>query len=249
MNTSVNRVSVLDLPVDAVNFEGVLDWVKRNVSVPGFKRIVAVNPEKVMAARRDPELKEFLTASDLLIPDGIGVVYAVRLLHGINISRVAGSDLMPAICGLAAQEGFRVFIYGAKPEVNARSVEILKKRFKGLDIAGSGHGYIPDNEMDELVNNINASGADILFVALGSPRQEQWMLKYGPRLNVKVAQGIGGTLDTIAGNVKRAPAFFQKLHLEWFYRLVSNPKRAGRQVVLPVFAGMVLTEKIRKLFS
>ena len=238
------RVRILGIPVDAVDFQGALSWVEWAVGQPGFKRIVAVNPEKVMAAQKDSDLKAFLEESDLLIPDGIGVVKAARLLGLARMERVAGSDLMPAICALAAGSGYRIFIYGSRPEVNEKAREILKKRFPGLSIVGWSHGYVRPEEMNGLIERINASGADILFIALGSPKQEKWMAKHGPSLSVKVAQGIGGTLDTIAGNVKRAPAIFRDLNLEWLYRLITNPRRARRQAVLPIFAWRVLKERL-----
>lgn len=238
------RIRILGVPVDAVDFNTALNWVDESAAIPGNKRIVAVNPEKVMAAREDKDLLAFLEASDLLIPDGIGVVKAARLLGLAHMTRVAGSDLMPAICGLIAEKRFKIFIYGSKPEVNEKSRIILKERYPGLKIAGWSHGYVPDDEMDRLVEKINDSGADILFVALGSPKQENWLAQYGPELNVKVSQGIGGTLDTITGNVKRAPATLRRLNLEWFYRLLDDPQRARRQAVLPHFLWLVLCERI-----
>ena len=241
------RIKILGVPVDAVNFEKALSWVEDAVSKHGNKRIIAVNPEKVMAARHDKELLNFLEASDLLIPDGIGIVKAARLLGLASMERVAGSDLMPAICNLCAKKGYEIFIYGSRSGVNEKARKILSERFPSLKIAGWSHGYVPENEMDLLVEKINNSEAQILFVALGSPKQEKWLAAYGPRLtSVKVSQGIGGTLDTIAGNVKRAPLFFQKINLEWFYRLVTNPKRARRQTALLFFVILVVKELFKK---
>jgi N-acetylglucosaminyldiphosphoundecaprenol N-acetyl-beta-D-mannosaminyltransferase len=122
-------------------------------------------------------------------------------------------------------------------------VEILQKRFPGLKVVGRQNGYVRSEEMDSMIDEINASGAQILFIALGSPRQEKWVAQYGDKLQVKVIQGIGGTLDTITGHVKRAPLAWQKLNLEWFYRLLNEPSRIRRQIQLPVFALMVLKQK------
>lgn len=239
----LERIRILGVPVDAVNFHQALSWVDQAVAEKGHKRIIAVNPEKIMAARKDPALFEFLEQSDLLIPDGIGVVKAARILRLAKMERVAGSDLMPEICRLAAEKGYKIFIYGSKEEVNAKARRILQKRYQRLNIVGWSHGYVPENQMETLVDRINRSGAQILFIALGSPGQEKWLLKYGPRLEtVRVSQGIGGTLDTIAGNVRRAPLVFRKMNLEWFYRLITNPKRAKRQGVLPLFALLVLRQ-------
>ncbi|MDC4226711.1 MAG: WecB/TagA/CpsF family glycosyltransferase [Candidatus Manganitrophus sp.] len=125
-----------------------------------------------------------------------------------------------------------------------RAGEVLRARYPGLQIVGQQHGYLKEEEMGELVQQINASGAEILFVALGSPKQELWMARYLPQLSIKVCQGVGGTFDVLSGRVKRAPALFRKMHLEWFYRLASQPRRLIRQTALPKFAWLILREKI-----
>jgi N-acetylglucosaminyldiphosphoundecaprenol N-acetyl-beta-D-mannosaminyltransferase len=168
----------------------------------------------------------------------------MRWLHGLKAARVPGSELMPCLCELAARKGYGVFIYGSREEVSREAAKKLVQRYPGLRISGRADGYLKEEEMPALVQQINTSGAEILFVALGSPKQEQWINKWLPQLNVKICQGIGGTLDTIVGTVKRAPAVFCRFGLEWFYRLITDPKRISRQIVLPVFAWMVIKEKL-----
>jgi len=124
--------------------------------------------------------------------------------------------------------------------VNRDTMNVLRRRFPGIQIVGGQHGYLKEEEMPGLIERINASGAEVLFVALGSPKQELWMKQYIPRLNIKVCQGVGGTFDVLAGRVKRAPAAFRKIHLEWLYRLLSEPRRLVRQTALPRFAVRVL---------
>ncbi len=131
--------------------------------------------------------------------------------------------------------GYRVFIYGAKEEVNKKAVERLKEMFPGINIVGRSNGYVSEADMQNLIKQINESKAQVLFVALGSPKQEKWIAEYLPKLNVNICQGIGGTLDTIAGTVKRAPLFFRKTGTEWIYRLIKQPKRIKRHVVIWVF--------------
>ncbi len=206
--------------------------------------IVSVNPEKVIRAQRDPALLQFLRDASLLIPDGIGVVLAARLLGLARMQRTPGSELMPAICGLAARNGYRIFLFGGSPHVNARTAEVLSVRYPGIRIAGRQHGYLQEEEVDGLIDGINKSDADILFVALGSPGQETWMANNLPRLTVSVCQGAGGTFDVISGQVKRAPKIFRKFYLEWFYRLISQPRRLLRQTALPKFAMQVLREMV-----
>lgn len=238
------RIEILEVPLDLVDMQGAIKVAESlicNTSKPGC--VLAINPEKVLALRKDDWLLGFFFKTALLIPDGIGAVWAARSLSGAKVGRVPGADLMQNLCAKAAEKGYKVFFYGAKEEVSAGAVEILKQRYPGLKVVGRRNGYVPSDKMNELVAEINASAAQILFIALGSPRQEKWVAQYGDQLQVKVIQGIGGTLDTITGHVKRAPIAWQRLNLEWFYRLLMEPKRIKRQILLPVFVLMVLKQK------
>jgi N-acetylglucosaminyldiphosphoundecaprenol N-acetyl-beta-D-mannosaminyltransferase len=238
------RIEVLGVPLDLVDMHGALAAAEHLINGSANAGcVLAVNPEKVIALRQDKWLLDFFRQAALLIPDGIGAVWAARTLSGATVGRVPGADLMQNLCAKAAGNGYKVFFYGAKEEVSAGAVEILKQRYPGLKVVGRRNGYVPSEQMDGLVAEINASGAQILFIALGSPRQEKWVAQYGDQLQVKVIQGIGGTLDTITGHVKRAPIAWQRLNLEWFYRLLKEPKRIKRQILLPVFALMVLKQK------
>ena len=242
---TIDRIRILGAPVDAVDMEQAIDFVDWKVSAGGAAGyVVAINPEKTFAIRQSEELSDFVEKASLLIPDGIGVVLAARFLHGAQIGRVPGADLMQDICRHSAAKGHRLFLYGASEEVNHDAVAELQRRFPGINIVGRANGYVAQEHMEDLVDLINDSQADILFVALGSPRQERWMHKYGPGLKVKLCLGIGGTLDTIIGKVRRAPKIFQRLGLEWFFRLLCQPSRIRRQAVLPKFAVQVLSEKL-----
>jgi N-acetylglucosaminyldiphosphoundecaprenol N-acetyl-beta-D-mannosaminyltransferase len=224
--------------------EQALMAVERMVHGDRAQAVIAVNPEKVIRAQQDPALLARLNNASLLIPDGIGVVVASRLLGLARMRRVPGSELMPQICGLAARNGYRVFLFGASAEVNAKTGQVLRRNYPGIRIVGQQHGHIKENEHEQVLDHINASQADILFIALGSPRQELWMEKYLPRLSVKVCQGVGGTFDVIAGRVRRAPWLFRQLHLEWFYRLLAQPARIARQSALPLFAWQVVRKRV-----
>ena len=239
-----DRFWVLGAPIDAVNMDSALRFVDCHIA-EGTKAgvVLAMNPEKVYSLRRDPLLNRFFSEATLLLPDGIGMVLALRFLNGKKIGRVPGADLMQSLCARSPVTGHRIFIFGASEEVNRGAVEELERRHPGIRIVGRANGYLPKEKMGELVKRINASGADILFVALGSPRQEMWVQEYLPYLNIKIVQGIGGTLDTITGRVKRAPKLFQDIGLEWFYRLLSQPTRIIRQKSLPRFAWEVIRAK------
>ncbi len=231
--TLPKRTQVLDAEVDCINMTDALKYVDRHIQTANRAgTILAVNPEKIYSLRQNGFLRDFFSKATILIPDGIGIVLAMRM-KGIKADRVAGADLMQKICAQAEKKGYRIFIYGAKEEVNYSAVERLRIRHPTLNIVGRANGYIKDEDMDTLIAQINQSKAEILFVALGSPRQEEWMSRYLDQLEtVKICQGIGGTLDTIVGTVKRAPLFMQRLNLEWFYRLLQQPTRSGRQIKL-----------------
>lgn len=241
------RIGILGVPVDCVTMATAVDFVDHLVaSATTAGTVIAVNPEKVMKARQDPELLRFLNATTLLIPDGIGVVSAARILGLGHMERVPGVELMLALCQRSAEQGHRIFLYGAAPEINAEARAALERRHPGIRIVGNRHGYLPEGEMAGLVEEINASGAHILFIALGSPRQELWISRYLPSLKVKVCQGVGGSFDVIAGAVRRAPAAWRSVHLEWAYRLLAQPRRILRQTALPRFAWQVLTTRFAR---
>ncbi|MCP1675815.1 N-acetylglucosaminyldiphosphoundecaprenol N-acetyl-beta-D-mannosaminyltransferase [Natronocella acetinitrilica] len=239
------RHEVLGVPVHMVTMDSALAEVRRLLLTPGADMIVAANPEKVVAARRNPDLLSAIRDAALVIPDGIGVVIAARLAGQQAVARVPGSELMPALCALAAEEAVPVFLYGAQPAVIETTMSLLQESYPGLKIVGHQHGFLPESGMEGLLDAINRSGAQILFVGLGSPRQELWMSRNRHRLSgVRVCQGVGGTFDAICGHPRRAPDLMRRLNLEWLYRLVSQPARIHRQRALPLFATQVIRETL-----
>ncbi len=243
------RLNILNIWVDKVSRNEAIVRVKHFLTLGKRPHsIFAVNPEKNFSVLKDPAFYEVIKNADLLLPDGVGVVLAARILYGVKIERIPGSEFIFEICNIAATNQYRVFVYGAKEEVNKKAVEALKELYPKISIAGRANGYVDQTEMPDLVDRINASKADILFLALGSPRQEKWYADHKDQLkNIKICQGLGGTLDTIAGNVRRAPKIWQKFSVEWLYRLITDPRRIKRQKVLPLFAAMVIMEKIKRL--
>jgi N-acetylglucosaminyldiphosphoundecaprenol N-acetyl-beta-D-mannosaminyltransferase len=212
--------------------------------------IFASNPEKNFSLHRDPQLCQTFKNADMLLPDGAGIVWAARILHGTRLMRVPGSEFIFDICDLAEKEGRGIFIYGAKENTNKNAVERLQKKYPALKMVGRCNGYVKESEIPDLLDRINNSHAEILFLALGSPKQEKWFAKHHHELKyIKVCQCIGGTLDTIAGNVKRAPEIWQKYSFEWLYRLIIQPNRIKRQKILPMFAIAVLKTKLKHLIA
>jgi N-acetylglucosaminyldiphosphoundecaprenol N-acetyl-beta-D-mannosaminyltransferase len=210
-------------------------------------QILAVNPEKVIRSQADPTLKECLERAQILIPDGVGVVLALRWLRLARVQRVAGADLMVSICALAEKRGYPVFLLGATEDVSQRACQRLKSLFPNLVVAGRANGY--DDLVDDtaVCQRVAASRASILFVALGSPNQERWISRNVVRLPVNVIQGVGGTLDVLAGSVRRAPKLWRDIGMEWLYRLLAQPARIKRQSSLPLFAWRVLLARFRRV--
>ncbi|MBO9131018.1 WecB/TagA/CpsF family glycosyltransferase [Bacillus sp. 165] len=234
----MKKESYLGVQVSPLNYEEILADIDKRIKAGEQSTLIAVNPEKIITAQKDSTLRELINNATYQIPDGIGVVLASKLKGGSITTRVTGIEMMERLNGHAAKKGYKVFLYGAAEEVVTQAKEALEKKYPGLSIVGYENGYIQDNE--DLVHKINQSQADILFIAMGSPRQELWIRKHMPHLQVKVFQGVGGSFDVLAGKVKRAPEVFQQFGLEWFYRLISEPKRFKRQLALPKFLFQIM---------
>jgi N-acetylglucosaminyldiphosphoundecaprenol N-acetyl-beta-D-mannosaminyltransferase len=203
---------------------------------------VAINPEKVWFAREDPAFEEIVRNAAFHICDGAGTAAALWLLWGTKIPRVTGVDLFFQMLRLAEKEDLGVFLLGARPETIRHAHERLQHRHPRLRCVGYRDGYFDDSDCESIVGQINASKADMLFIALGSPKQEHWIAKHRSQLEVPFCMGIGGSLDVLSGCVQRAPGVFRKTGTEWLYRLVRQPWRWRRQRVLIRFALSVLRQ-------
>ena len=242
----LQRVKICGVPVDCTDAGGAVARVAELMERPAPSSVFAVNPEKVVQCSRDERLHRALETAGLLIPDGIGAVLAARFLHHARIKRVPGCELMPALCAYAAASGHSIFLFGGAPGVAETAAAALVRTHPGLRVAGCQHGYLDDEGTARLFERINTLKPDMLFVALGSPRQELWIAENIGKLDVKICQAVGGTFDVLAGRVKRAPAAFRAAQLEWLYRLLSQPKRAMRQSALPLFAAKVIGAYMRE---
>lgn len=236
------KESYLGIDVSALSYEGIIEDLGNRIEGGKQSTIIAVNPEKVMAAQRDPQVKELINASTYQIADGVGILLAAKLKGGQITSRVTGVDMMSALLRFASEDGLPVYFFGAKEEVVAKAIANIQETFPTIKVAGYTNGY--DKDEEELVQRIQQSGAKMIFVALGSPKQELWIQRNMPKLsNVQVFQGVGGSFDVFSGTVKRAPVAFRKLGLEWLYRLMASPSRIKRQLVLPIFLLKVLRSR------
>ena len=203
------------------------------------------NPEIVMLAKDNNRFMETIKKADLVIPDGIGVVIATKVQNGeVLEERVPGYDLVQNIMKISVKEGYKYYFFGSKPGVADEAAKKMRETYSQIEIVGTRDGYFSKEDEKDIIEDINRSGANILLVALGAPKQECWIEEHRDELiNIKVAIGVGGSLDGMAGIVKRAPVMFQKLGLEWFYRLLKQPTRFKRMLVLPLFLKEVLVNK------
>lgn len=234
-------VDVVGIPIQNVTLEQAVQDVSAFLDTKGKKVIVTPNAEILQLCVEDQNVHQIISKADYIIPDGIGVVKGAKLLGTPLKQKVAGCDLAWNILPEMERKGKKLFLLGAKPGVAAAAAENMKKAYPDLIVCGVQDGYFKED--GPVVDAINQADADVLFVCLGVPKQEQWMMAHKEQLNVSVMMGLGGSLDVFAGTVKRAPKIFIKLGLEWFYRLIKEPWRAKRMMKLPVFFVSVLKYK------
>jgi len=234
-------INILNTPVHAVSMNQTVHLVHRYMVEPRVHQIATTNPEFVMKAQQDEQFRQVLQQADLCIPDGVGLLLASRWMGTPLAERVPGSELVYKLAKLAAQEGWRLFLLGAGPGVAEEAAHILRLKYPELKIAGTYAGS-PDPSEDELiVQRINSSQANMLFVAYGAPNQDKWIARNRETLPaIRLAIGVGGSLDFVTGQAKRAPRWIQNLGLEWLYRLIQEPWRWRRMLALPHFAIKVL---------
>lgn len=236
------RTDILGVGFDDLTLEEAATAGASLVEDQGFHYAVTPNPEFLLAARKDQPFRQALLDADLVLADGVGVVYSAKLLGRPLKGRVPGIEFAQALMGWMAKHGKRLFLLGAKPGVAELAAANLRDRYPGLILCGTHDGYFKEDE--PVVQAIRESGADVVFVCLGAPKQEFWMAKYGPATGAHLMVGLGGSLDVFAGVVERAPEGFQKLGLEWLYRLMKEPKRFGRMAKLPLVLVYALAGRI-----
>jgi N-acetylglucosaminyldiphosphoundecaprenol N-acetyl-beta-D-mannosaminyltransferase len=238
-------LDILGCRVHRVDMPTTLEIINQFILERRPRHVITLNAEIIYTALQNPELQQVINQADLVTPDGAGVVWAARFLGCPLQERVTGIDLMVALSRMAAEEGWRVFLLGARPGVAGKAANNLETSFPGLQVVGTQHGYFAEYETDAILTAIREKQPDLLFVALGAPYQEFWIRRYLIDCKVPVAVGVGGSLDVLAGEVARAPEIFIRLNLEWLYRLFQEPKRWRRQLALPRFVFQVFRQKYR----
>ncbi|MGB9793546.1 WecB/TagA/CpsF family glycosyltransferase [Caldisericum exile] len=238
------RIEIFDIPVDNLTKKEAVQYIERMLNEKSPHFAVAINPEKALKAYQDEDLLNIIKNSDLNFIDGVGIIFAAKVFKGIKIKeRVTGIDLFTELLKVAEEKSYKVYFLGTKEESLKKAIENIKKAFPSLQIAGFHNGFF--NEEDKIIEDIAKSNADILFVGMGSPKQEKFIYKNLEKLNVKFAMGVGGTFNVYANEFRRAPNIIQKLGLEWLYRFILDPKRLPRILTLPVF----LKEAYKRRFT
>ena len=235
------RVNVLGVGFDNLTMDEAVARAVELLGEEGTHYVVTPNPEIVEVCRENLAAKIAVNEADLVLPDGIGVVKGAAMLGTPLKEKTPGIEFAGHLMGKMAEMGKSLYLLGAKPGVAEQAAEKLAAQYPGLRIAGTHDGYFQED--GPVIEAIRRSGADVVFVCLGAPKQELWMKKNGAATGAKLLCGLGGSLDVFAGVVERAPKFWSDHGLEWFYRLCKEPKRIGRMMKLPLFLVHVQQEK------
>jgi len=246
----MQRILVMNSPMDSGTMTETVDLIKSRISDKQFTQHVVVNVAKIVNMRKDKALSESVTECDIINIDGMGVVWGARFLGHQVPERVAGVDLFHALNAMAEDESFPVFYLGAEERIVQETAARMQKKHPNLSIAGTHHGYFWDDE-ESVVQLIKQSGARLLFVAITSPKKENFINKWRDQLGVDFVMGVGGTFDVVAGKVNRAPSWMQKYGLEWLYRVIQEPRRMWKRYLVTnsKFAWLLLTEKSKRLLT
>lgn len=244
-STSIPAVDILGVPFSTLDFGQTIQQIAEWLRGDQPRQVVTANPEYVMMARENEELARVLREADLVTPDGIGAVWAGRLFGAPLPGRVTGADMVPELLAICNREGFRVYALGSTPQANQLALQRFRREYPRVVFAGRD-GYFKEEEIPQIVQEIRQFRPHLLLVGLGMGKQDLFIARHKEELCVPVSIAIGGCLDVFAGTVKRAPVIWQKLQLEWLYRLLKQPSRWRRQLALPKFALLVLMHWLRR---
>ncbi|WP_079506648.1 WecB/TagA/CpsF family glycosyltransferase [Mesobacillus jeotgali] len=240
-----NIVDILDIPFMNVKFNEMVNETVQRIKTTTKTFIVTANPEIVMYAKRNDLYKMSLMVADFIVPDGYGILLGSKILKSPLQERVTGFDLTIKLLELAAENGWSIFLLGGTEETNEKAANNILHKYPGITLAGRHHGFFDDSE-EEIIEKVKSSKPDIVLVAMGFPKQEQWISSHLRLFEKGIFIGVGGTIDVLAGTVKRAPLFWRKSNLEWLYRLIKQPSRWKRMLFLPLFVLYVIKSRFKK---
>lgn len=231
-----DRLHLFDIPIDRVDRDEAISTIEQWMDSPvGPKSIFTPDTTALMRARYDNILRRAYQNADLVTADGTGLIWASRLFGTPLVERVTGIDLMRQVCSSAAVREKRVYLLGAKPGVAEDAATFLENEYANLNICGLHHGYLDESNNSQVIDDIKKAAPDILFVAMGVPLQERWIIEHIEKLDVPIVMGVGGSFDVLAGRVERAPIAWQKSGFEWLWRTIQEPWRWKRLRVIPIF--------------
>jgi N-acetylglucosaminyldiphosphoundecaprenol N-acetyl-beta-D-mannosaminyltransferase len=242
------RIELMGCQVDNLSMEETLQTVEGFIKSGRPHQHVVVNVDKLVKANRDPELRRIINECALINVDGMPVVWASRLIGKPLKERVAGVDLFEALMRRSAEKGWRVFLLGAREEVVSGVKNIYEQKYPGLTVAGYRNGYWKPEEEAGVVESVKAAQADLLFVAISSPKKEHFLGRYQAEMKIPFAMGVGGTFDVAVGKVKRAPVWMQNAGLEWFYRFLQEPRRMFKRYFVDdmAFFWLLVKEMVKR---
>lgn len=235
-----SRVDILGVAVDRLDMQTALKRLDEFLQSKTPHIVVTADAAGIVQAQSDPEFLNILKEADLVTPDSIGVLWAAKKKGEPIKERVSGVDLTDKLCAMSADKGWRIFLLGSQPGVADLAAEKLRLKHPGCNIVGARHGFFPSESDEVVAQEVAATKPDILLVAMGIPRQEKFIKKTQAMIGASVAMGVGGSLDVFSGKAKRAPKLFQKLKLEWLWRLVLNPSKISKAKFLPKFVMLIL---------
>lgn len=238
------RIKILDVPVDAMTMQEAVDTITSRTLAGEQTFVVTANAEIIMMCQENLNYNDIVSnKADIVLPDGAGAVWAGRH-KGYNVpERVAGFDLYKNLLDQGRKHGMKSYFFGGSPNIADIAKTKVEELYPGVEVVGTHNGYFKDEDVPGIIDAINASGADYLFIALGAPKQENWIMANKDKLNCKLFMGIGGSFDVLAGKMERAPKWMQDASLEWLFRLYKQPSRFMRMMALPKFALKVIFSK------
>lgn len=247
----MDKVEIFGVKVNNITFEEAIDGVKSFLKGDKLRTIYTPNPEIIMGAKDNPSFKSLINRGDMVTPDGIGLIYACKIKKKPLKGRVTGLDLSYEMLKIANENAYGLYLLGGKEGVSQKAGENIKKDYPNIRIAGYHHGYFKGShigfeghqEEKEIIDHINKVNPDIIFVGLGFPKQEIWIDANKDKIKGKIIIGNGGVMDILSGNSKKAPEFIRKIGFEWLYRLIKEPSRIKRQLILPKFMLKVIFTK------
>lgn len=239
----LKQVEILGVNVNSLTMAQAVEAVQQFIAEKKVALVATANAEMLMRSTQDEELKDILNQADLVVPDGAGTVWAAGHLGEPMPERVAGFDLAQELMREAPARGDRIYFFGSAPGVADKAKAKAEELYPGIQVVGTRNGFFTEADEPEIIAEIKAARPDILLAALGVPKQEKWLKKHMQELQVPVSIGVGGTLDVMAGVMERAPLWMQKAKLEWLFRGLKQPSRAGRLLALPKFVLKVVASK------